>query len=116
LIGLKQLKEAAETIKKALSIKFSRSLYNNLKEIEEKTNDKAVVKVEEILKKEEEVEIYSFFNNSLFKFFRVVFISSYNFIKRNRNIILLLILLCIIVLRKKINFGSLFRVIFINKK
>jgi hypothetical protein len=52
LIGLKQLKEAAEAIKIFLYIKFSRSLYNNSKEIEEKANGKAVIQVEEILRKE----------------------------------------------------------------
>jgi hypothetical protein len=117
LMGLKLNKEAAEVIKKALSIKFSKSLLNNLKEIEEKEVSEKNFHVDEIVPKEEESVNGSSFFNSLWKFFRVVFISSYNFVKRNRSIILLLLILCLVILRKKINMklGSLLRVMYIYK-
>jgi hypothetical protein len=114
LMGLKRNKEAAEVIKKALSVKFSKSLLNNLKEIEDKETSEKSIPVDEIIQKEE-IQVNSFFQ-SFWKFFRVVFISSYNFLKRNKNVILLLVVLCLIILRKKIKLSSLLRVMYIYKK
>jgi hypothetical protein len=108
-VGLNMDKEAAETIKKALSIKFSKSLLNNLKEIEGKNVDKQenVNFVNNIEERENfcesENSVLGFLNNySLFKFFRVMFISLLNCFKRNRNFVTTLIVLCLIILRKKL--------------
>ncbi len=99
LIGLGYKHEAIDFIKKALSIKYSRSLMNNLKEIERDKEIKLSSKssLEESIEQVKEPPT----KNSIFRLIIIIKQNIVQFVKTNKFLLVLILLALIFLLRKK---------------
>jgi tetratricopeptide (TPR) repeat protein len=101
LIGLNHHIEAIEFIKQALRIKFSRSLMNNLKEIESerepKTSSKENTSIEDSIEQIKE----PLQKHSIFRLLLIIKQGTIQFFKNNKFLLIVLLLVLIVLLRKK---------------
>jgi tetratricopeptide (TPR) repeat protein len=99
LIGLNRKNEAVEFIKNALRIKYSRSLMNNLRDIEGEIK----VSSKESTSQEDSIEKIppSKKKNSIFRLFMILKLNTIQFFRTNKFLLLILLLVIIILVRKR---------------